>query len=153
MRVLIFHNVTTWADLAAAGNAEAAADIARDKGYAKALAIFRRMPHGDEAPIEPGDTLRFVGELDLPATTALAAAHAAFAAGNSPYEGDPGVTEYRTWQVRSLSVGDVVVADGKALAVAGFGFTEIDTSLAAYKVGDLPLPTDPVQTGFEGVWC
>lgn len=153
MQVLIYHNVTTVADLAAAGDAESVADMARDKGNGKALAIFRRMRPDTVAPIEPGDTLRFVGELDLPATTALKAAHAAYAAGNSPYEGDPGVTEYRTWQVRSLSVGDVVQAGGKALACAAWGFAEIDASLTPYKVGDLPQPTDHVTTGFEGVYC
>jgi hypothetical protein len=133
MQVLIYHNITTVADLATVGDPEAVAEMARDPRNGKVLVIFRRMRPATVPPIEPGDTLRLVGKLDLPATTALKAAHAAYAAGNSPYECDPGVVEYRTWNVRSLSVGDVVVADGKTLACAAWGFTEID-SLDAYKI-------------------
>jgi hypothetical protein len=142
MYVLIFHNVTTLADLAARGDEHAAQDIARDKTNAKALAIFRRMPHGndDKAPIEPGDKLAYVGDFgieDLDAT-ALDAANAAFAAGNAP--GGPNVDLYRSWQVRSLSVGDVVIAyptNGDkpvAYAVAGCGWQPLDADLDAYEV-------------------
>lgn len=165
MKVLIYHNTTTWADLAADGNEEAKADLARDPGYAHGLAIFRRMPPEHVAPIEPGDRLKYIGTLDLeldiaPGTDALAVAeyagHAAYAAGNSPYEGDQGVTTYRTWNVRSLSIGDVIVAGGKALAVADYGFTEIDATLAPYRVEGKPLAYEPqtqTRNGFEGVNC
>lgn len=139
MRALIIHNVTTVADLAAAGDAESAALIARDKDYGRGLAIFRRMPKDDKAPIEPGDRLRYVGTLNFPDLTkpdwgVLDVCNAAYAAGNAP--GGPNVEEYRSWQVRSLSVGDVVLTEGEAFACAPYGWTKIDATLDEYKSDD-----------------
>lgn len=142
MRALILHNVTNYGDLAANGDTEAIEAIARDKRNAKGLAIFRRMPPDNEAPIEPGDRFQYVGALDFPAMdkadwSPRDVCDRAYAAGNSPYEGDTGVTEYRTWQVRSLSVGDVVLTEGRAFAVAGNGWQEITDRLGEFNFGRL----------------
>lgn len=140
MKVLILHNVTTLADLAYDGDEQAAADIARDHGNAKALAIFRRF--GQEEP-QRNDRLAVVGQLTFPEITGTdedaiyAALNAAFAAGNAP--AGPHVAEYRSWQVRSLSTGDVVVTQGRAFVVASFGWTEIDQRWSQFKIiGEFP---------------
>lgn len=108
MKVKVFHNVT------------------EDNGR---LAIFGR---SGERRVKSGDKLQFVGTLDFPeATTFTGAADLAFEAGNSPAETDA-VKEYRSWKVRSLSVGDVVaIEDGRHPVMAldcrstGWGFTDL----------------------------
>lgn len=73
------------------------------------LAIYAR--YGAEPRIKPGDVLQFVGTLDFPdVDDVIQAANLAFAAGNSPADTEA-VKEYRSWKVRSLSVGDVIVTE------------------------------------------
>lgn len=132
MKATILLNTTTIGDLAANGDAKSAALIAADPTYVEALAIFGRFPKGDKAPIEPGDRLTVVGTLDFPdAATTADACNAAFEAGNAPYD-TANVRLYRSWQVRSLSVGDVVLTEGRAFAVAGCGWQEV--ALTSYKI-------------------
>lgn len=102
----VFHNVTTTAEAAARGDEDCARLVAADPGYGDGYAPFSRIG-GSKA--RAGDRLRKVVTLTLEtAYGSRGAADAAFVAGNSPYS-DQGVAEYRTAQVRSLSVGDVVV--------------------------------------------
>lgn len=101
----------------------------------ESLAIFCRF--GRDVPrCQPGDQLDRVALLLLDAPTAARAADAAFAAGNSPYDTDPGVLEYRAAEVRSLCVGDVVVVhtpDGPAAyACEPIGWTSVN--LADFEV-------------------
>jgi hypothetical protein len=101
------------------------------------LAIFSRFSY--EPRIQPGDRLQLVGVLDFPDdTTAEQAAELAFEAGNSPADIEA-VKEYRSWKVRSLSVGDVVAVEDDnhamtALGCESVGFAPVD--LAQFTLVD-----------------
>lgn len=129
MQASIFHNVT------------------REDGH---LAIFARF--GDGPPIKPGDQLQLVGVLDFSdATSAEHAAELAFEAGNSPAESEA-IEEYRSWEVRSLSVGDVVaVEDDKhvttALVCEPAGFAPVD--LTQFELIDAVIVTLSVENAYE----
>jgi len=72
------------------------------------LAIFSRT--GDRR-VKSGDQLQYVGALDFTDVDLVTeAANLAFEAGNSPADIDS-VKEYRSWQVRSLCVGDVLAIE------------------------------------------
>jgi hypothetical protein len=87
------------------------------------LAIFAHF--GDEPRAKPGDELQLVGAIDFPdVTDPQQAAELAFEAGNSPYESEA-VKEYRSWEVRSLSVGDVVTVENDDLAVENDDFKTV----------------------------
>jgi hypothetical protein len=109
------------------------------------MAIFSRF--SSEGPVtRPGDTLEVVGSIDLedmadPANTA----EKAFEVGNSPYS-DQDIDTYRSWRVRSLSMGDAVrihTPDGVVvLACLAVGWTEIDPTEydVKEKLGIAPPP-------------
>lgn len=61
-------------------------------------------------PLLPGDTLKVVGVLAMPASTVTDAADRAYAVANGA-GADRLVQVYRSWGVRSLCVGDVLAID------------------------------------------
>lgn len=98
------------------------------------MAIFSRFGTGPAT--RAGDTLTVVGSLTLTeATDASSAAELSFVAGNAPHD-TPAVLEYRSWRVRSLSVGDVVrvhTPEGPVAVVCeSTGWAPID--LAEYTI-------------------
>lgn len=64
---------------------------------------------------------------------------------------DPQAVAYRAARNRSLSVGDVLVADGVAFAVASFGFDRVTLDpadvVAEASYGATPLGGEPVKVG------
>lgn len=92
---------------------------------------------------QPTHALGWVFTLRLPDTAWDAAAaervYDLLNVGDDPNYGtpDPQAVAYRALGLRSLSVGDVLVADGKALAVAKFGFTEVPVEDLSYTRGAL----------------
>lgn len=105
------------------------------------LAIFARI--GESPRVRPGDTVRLAGRLTLAAPDPEAAAEQAFIAGNDD-DGDA-ATAYRSWGVRSLSVGDVVAvhtADGvRAYGCDSVGWHPVDrTALILLPLADVPRP-------------
>lgn len=130
----VFHNVTTTVEAAARGDEDCARLVEANAGYGESPAAFSRL--GGLKKARSGDRLRKVVTLMLEtAYGSRGAAEAAFVAGNSPYS-DQGVTEYRAAQVRSLSVGDVVVVhtpDGPgAYACESQGWQ--DVALADFEI-------------------
>jgi len=114
------------------------------------LAIFSRT---GELRTKPGDELHFIGSLDFRDTTdASTAAELAFEAGNSPADTEA-VKEYRSWEVRSLSVGDVVAVEDDethvvtALSCEPTGWVVVD--LTQFNLAGAVIVSLRVENSYE----